>query len=158
MRITTKGRYAVTALLDLAIHERLGPVPLADISEYQGISLSYLEQLFAKLRRRGLVKGTRGPHGGYRLARSADQISVAEIISAVDENMDTTKCSGQGNCQDGERCLTHDLWTELSSQIHHFLQGITLTDLVDQPKVQERAHEQDLNGRRGLHNNRRNAA
>jgi len=157
MRITTKGRYAVTALLDLAIHERLGPVPLADISEYQGISLSYLEQLFAKLRRHGLVKGTRGPHGGYRLARSAEQISVAEIISAVDENMDTTKCSGQGDCQDGERCLTHDLWTKLSSQIHQFLRGISLADLVDQPKVQERAHEQDLNGRRGLHN-RRNAA
>ncbi len=157
MRITTKGRYAVTALLDLAIHERLGPVPLADISEYQGISLSYLEQLFAKLRRRGLVKGTRGPHGGYRLARAAEQISVAEIISAVDENMDTTKCSGQGDCQDGERCLTHDLWTELSSQIHQFLRGISLADLVNQPKVQERAHEQDMNGRRGLHH-RRNAA
>lgn len=157
MRITTKGRYAVTAMLDLAIHEKLGPVPLADISEYQGISLSYLEQLFAKLRRQGLVKGTRGPHGGYRLARTAETISVAEIISAVDENMDTTKCSGQGNCQDGERCLTHDLWTELSSQIHTFLDGITLANLVNQPKVRERASEQDLNGRRNLHS-RRNAA
>ena len=157
MRITTKGRYAVTAMLDLAIHEKLGPVPLADISEYQGISLSYLEQLFAKLRRQGLVKGTRGPHGGYRLARTAETISVAEIISAVDENMDTTKCSGQGNCQDGERCLTHDLWTELSSQIHTFLDGITLANLVNQPKVRERAGEQDLNGRRNLHS-RRNAA
>ncbi|GAB4347549.1 MAG: Fe-S cluster assembly transcriptional regulator IscR [Gammaproteobacteria bacterium] len=157
MRITTKGRYAVTALLDLALHERLGPVPLADISEYQGISLSYLEQLFAKLRRNGLVKGTRGPHGGYRLARPADQISIAAIISAVDENMDTTKCSGHGNCQDGERCLTHDLWTELSSQIHDFLEGITLADLVNQPKVQERAQAQDLHGRRGLQA-KRNAA
>ncbi|KAA3628991.1 MAG: Fe-S cluster assembly transcriptional regulator IscR [Proteobacteria bacterium] len=157
MRITTKGRYAVTAMLDLAIHEKLGPVPLADISEYQGISLSYLEQLFAKLRRQGLVKGTRGPHGGYRLARTAETISVAEIISAVDENMDTTKCSGQGNCQDGERCLTHDLWTELSNQIHTFLDGITLANLVNQPKVRERAGEQDLNGRRNLHS-RRNAA
>ena len=119
MRITTKGRYAVTAMLDLAIHERLGPVPLADISEYQGISLSYLEQLFAKLRRRGLVKGTRGPHGGYRLGREAGAINVAEIIAAVDESVDTTKCSGQGNCQDGERCLTHDLWTELSSHTRY---------------------------------------
>lgn len=157
MRITTKGRYAVTAMLDLAIHERLGPVPLADISEYQGISLSYLEQLFAKLRRRGLVKGTRGPHGGYRLGREAGAINVAEIIAAVDESVDTTKCSGQGNCQDGERCLTHDLWTELSSQIHRFLQGITLAHLVNQPKVRERAQEQDLGGRRGV-TSRRNAA
>lgn len=157
MRITTKGRYAVTAMLDLAIHEKLCPVPLADISEYQGISLSYLEQLFAKLRRQGLVKGTRGPHGGYRLARTAEAISVAEIISAVDESMDTTKCNGQANCQDGERCLTHDLWTELSQQIHGFLDGISLADLVNQPKVQERALEQDPTGRRSLHP-RRNAA
>lgn len=157
MRITTKGRYAVTAMLDLAIHERRGPVPLADISEYQGISLSYLEQLFAKLRRNRLVKGTRGPHGGYRLARSAETISVAEIISAVDESMDTTKCSGQANCQDGQTCLTHDLWTELSDQIHTFLSDISLARLVNQPKVQERALEQDLGGRRGLHQ-RRNAA
>ncbi len=158
MRITTKGRYAVTAMLDLAIHEKAGPVPLADISEYQGISLSYLEQLFAKLRRQRLVKGTRGPHGGYRLARSAETISVAEIISAVDENMDTTKCSGVGNCQDGERCLTHDLWSELSNQIHRFLDEISLAQLVDQPDIQARAQEQDLNGRRNLHQRRSAAA
>lgn len=157
MRITTKGRYAVTAMLDLAIHERVGPVPLADISEYQGISLSYLEQLFARLRRRGLVKGTRGPHGGYRLARTAEEITVAEIILAVDESMDTTRCAGQANCQDGDRCLTHDLWTELSQQIHQFLDGISLAHLVDQPKVMERALAQDMNGRRGLHQ-RRDAA
>ncbi len=157
MRITTKGRYAVTAMLDLALHERLKPVPLGDISEYQGISLSYLEQLFAKLRGRGLVKGTRGPHGGYRLARPATEISVAEIIAAVDESTDTTRCGGLGNCQDGERCLTHDLWTGLSDQIREFLEGISLAKLVNQPKVRERAAEQDLTGRRNL-NPKRNAA
>ncbi|ROR34146.1 Fe-S cluster assembly transcription factor [Inmirania thermothiophila] len=148
MRITTKGRYAVTAMLDLAVHEDHGPVPLAEISEAQGISLSYLEQLFAKLRRRGLVRGTRGPHGGYRLARPADEISIAEIITAVDEKLDATRCEQRGDCRGGERCLTHELWMELSERIHDFLDGITLAELVRRPAVRERAAALDLRGGR----------
>ena len=123
MRLSTKGRYSVTAMMDLAIHDKAGPVTLADISQCQGISLSYLEQLFAKLRKGGLVKGVRGPGGGYRLARPASEISIGEIISAVDESVDVTRCSGKADCDNGEACLTHELWTELSKRLYDFLPG-----------------------------------
>ena len=136
MKLSTKGRYAVTAMLELALHENERPVTLAEISQCQGISLSYLEQLFAKLRRRGLVEGVRGPGGGYRLARPASEITVAQIITAVDEKMDATRCGGEENCRDGERCLTHELWTELSRQIYEFLDGITLAGFLSRPSVQ----------------------
>lgn len=131
MRLTTKGRYAVTAMLDLALHYDEGPITLADISQRQGISLSYLEQLFSRLRKRGLVDSTRGPGGGYRLSRSANEIPVADVISAVDEKVDTTRCGGLGNCHDDKECLTHELWTELSNQIHEFLSNISLGMLVE---------------------------
>ena len=144
MRLTTKGRYAVTAMLDLALNQSKGAVTLQDIALKQEISLSYLEQLFAKLRGDGLVKGTRGPGGGYRLAQSADAISVAAIISAVDEKADMTRCGGEANCQDGEKCLTHELWTELSLEIYKFLDGITLSNLVSRPEVREVAERQGL--------------
>lgn len=131
MRLTTKGRYAVTAMLDLAIHQGQGPIALADIAQRQGISLSYLEQLFAKLRRRGLVTSVRGPGGGYNLARQASEIHVAEVIGAVDENVDTTRCGGAHNCQNNGPCLTHDLWADLSDRIFDYLNGISLQQLVD---------------------------
>lgn len=143
MKLSTKGRYAVTAMMDLALHETRGPVTLADISRCQGISLSYLEQLFAGLRRRGLVSGVRGPGGGYRLARPAGEITVADVIVAVDENVDATRCRGRENCQNGERCLTHDLWSELSARIYSFLDGITLADLAAEPSVRAVAVRQD---------------
>jgi Rrf2 family iron-sulfur cluster assembly transcriptional regulator len=132
MKLTSKGRYAVTAMLDLALHAQQGPVTLAGISERQGISLSYLEQLFTRLRKQGLVASTRGPGGGYTLSRSAHDIAVADVVTAVDESVDATRCGGRGDCQGGKRCLTHDLWTELSEQIYGFLSGITLGKLVDQ--------------------------
>lgn len=144
MRLTTKGRYAVTAMLDLALHYDDGPISLADISERQGISLSYLEQLFTKLRRTGLVKSTRGPGGGYALSRPAGEIAVADVITAVDENVDTTRCGGLSNCQDDERCLTHELWVDLSEQIYNFLSGISLGQLMDRTGVQEVAERQDM--------------
>ena len=143
MRISTKGRYSVTAMLDLAIHDKAGPVTLADISQCQGISLSYLEQLFARLRKRGLVKGVRGPGGGYRLARSAAEINIAEIISAVDETVDVTRCKGEGNCQNGERCLTHELWANLSDRLYEFLSGITLAQFVERPGIPELSMQRD---------------
>lgn len=143
MKLSTKGRYAVTAMMDLAIHDKLGPVTLAEISQCQGISLSYLEQLFAKLRKNKLVEGVRGPGGGYRLARTAEAITVADIIVAVDEKMDATRCKGREDCQDGVRCLTHELWTDLSHQIFNFLEGITLAQFVERPKVREVVHRQD---------------
>lgn len=143
MKLSTKGRYAVTAMLDLAIHGKQRPVTLADISQCQGISLSYLEQLFARLRKGGLVKGVRGPGGGYHLARSADHISIADVITAVDEKVDVTRCEGRENCQDGERCLTHDLWTDLSSRIYDFLDTITLGELVRRNSVVEITRRQD---------------
>jgi Rrf2 family iron-sulfur cluster assembly transcriptional regulator len=135
MKLSTKGRYAVTAMMHLAIHDRQGPVTLAEISLCQGISLSYLEQLFAKLRRRSLVEGVRGPGGGYRLALMPNQVTIADIISAVDERVDATRCCGQENCQNGQRCLTHQLWTDLSRQIFSFLEGITLAQFVERPAV-----------------------
>ena len=135
MKLTTKGRYAVTAMFDLALNSSVDPVSLAEISERQAISLSYLEQLFAKLRKHDLVVSTRGPGGGYRVSRQLCDIAVADIISAVDESVDATHCGGKENCRtDGQvrgRCLTHDLWAELSAQIEGFLSGISLEDLIN---------------------------
>ncbi|AJD47151.1 iron-sulfur cluster assembly transcription factor IscR [Isoalcanivorax pacificus W11-5] len=142
MRLTTKGRYAVTAMLDLALHASRGPVSLADISERQGISISYLEQLFAKLRRRELVVSVRGPGGGYQLSGDSREISVASVIDAVDESVDATRCGGQGDCQEGETCLTHHLWRDLSEQLHTFLSGISLGDLVARGDIQLIAERQ----------------
>ena len=130
MRLSTKGRYAVTAMLDLALNGKNGPVTLAEISENQGISLSYLEQLFAALRTKELVRGVRGPGGGYYLGKSADDISIANIICAVDEWVEFTRCGGRQNCSGGARCLTHTLWDDLSSEIFNFLANISLGDLV----------------------------
>ena len=150
MRLTTKGRYAVTAMLDLALHNRTGPISLADISRRQEISLSYLEQLFALLRRRSLVRSTRGPGGGYSLGRVSGEISVAEIVNAVSENYDVTSCQGEASCQQGEVCLTHFLWLDLSEKIHDFLHGISLHDLVQRHEVrcvsdrQERRQHGDI--------------
>jgi Rrf2 family iron-sulfur cluster assembly transcriptional regulator len=130
MRLSTKGRYAVTAMLDLALNGKNGPVTLAEISENQGISLSYLEQLFAALRSKDLVRGVRGPGGGYYLGKSADEISIANIICAVDEWVEFTRCGGRQNCSGGARCLTHTLWDDLSTEIFNFLAKISLGDLV----------------------------
>jgi len=130
MRLTTKGRYAVTAMLDLAINYQSGPITLSDISKRQNISLSYLEQLFSKLRKNGLVDSARGPGGGYRLSREADEIAVGQVITAVDEKIDVTQCGGKGDCKDGGPCLTHELWCDLSKQIYDFLNGISLGQLV----------------------------
>lgn len=143
MKLTTKGRYAVTAMLDLALHEEAGPIPLADISARQGISLSYLEQLFSRLRKRGLVTSTRGPGGGYSLARDLGGIAVADVMQAVDERVDSTACGGAVDCQDNQRCLTHDLWTDLSSQIREFLEGVSLEELVSRQSTREVAGRQD---------------
>lgn len=143
MRLTTKGRYAVTAMLDLAIHAGDGPVSLADISERQGISLSYLEQLFAKLRRNELVRSVRGPGGGYQLNREQQDIDVAQVIDAVNESVDATGCGHNGGCQDGDICLTHHLWCDLSSQIHEFLSQISLADLMARKDVRTVAERQD---------------
>lgn len=142
MRLTTKGRYAVTAMLDLALHYDQGSITLSDISHRQGISLSYLEQLFSKLRKNELVLSARGPGGGYRLSRPANELAVAEIIAAVDETVDATRCKRQGNCQHEERCLTHDLWCDLSDQIYNFLANISLASLVEKQAVQEIASRQ----------------
>ena len=136
MRLTTKGRYAVTAMLDLALHAQKGPVSLGDISDRQSISVSYLEQLFAKLRKSGLVSSVRGPGGGYQLAHLAGEIFVADIIDAVDESVDATRCGGQGDCQQGVTCLTHELWSDLSDQIHHFLANISLQEMLTRRQVQ----------------------
>lgn len=144
MRLSTRGRYAVTAMMDLALHNQVGPVTLADISTCQDISLSYLEQLFAKLRQANLVKGVRGPGGGYRLARPATEITVADIITAVDEQVDATRCQGRENCHGGKRCLTHELWTDLSDQIFQFLDNITLDRFTARPDIQELAKRQDI--------------
>ncbi len=143
MRLTTKGRYAVTAMLDLAIHGQAKPVSLNDISNRQGISLSYLEQLFAKLRRNELVSSVRGPGGGYRLARTEGDISIAQVVDAVNESMDATRCRGKGDCQEGDKCLTHNLWLDLSEQIHEFLDDISIQDLISKKEIRDVAKRQD---------------
>lgn len=131
MRLTTKGRFAVTAMLDIALYEADKPVTLAGISERQSISLSYLEQLFSRLRKQGLVSSVRGPGGGYRIAKAHQEISVSDIITAVDEQIDATQCGGQENCHDEGRCMTHELWASLNSKILEYLSGVTLADMVD---------------------------
>ena len=143
MRLTTKGRYAVTAMLDLAFHSDIKPVTLTDIAARQTISLSYLEQLFSRLRRANMVKGIRGPGGGYTLADTADKINIADIIAAVDEPIDATKCGGEANCQKEQACLTHDLCMGLSDQIRDYLKGITLAQLLEKHHVQTVAKRQD---------------
>ncbi|MDP2881097.1 MAG: Fe-S cluster assembly transcriptional regulator IscR [Azonexus sp.] len=134
MRLTTKGRFAVTAMMDLALRGEGGPVALASISERQGISLSYLEQLFGKLRRHKLVDSVRGPGGGYCIARSFDQVAVADIIRAVDEQLDATQCGGRENCHDEHRCMTHDLWSTLNAKMFDYLASVTLAELVCREK------------------------
>ena len=132
MRLTTKGRYAVTAMLDLSLNFELGAITLAAISERQGISLSYLEQLFSRLRKQGLVSSSRGPGGGYRLSRIASEITVMDVIAAVDEKVDSTQCKGKPNCHGEEQCLSHELWQSLSDQIRNYLAGISLAQVVQQ--------------------------
>jgi Rrf2 family iron-sulfur cluster assembly transcriptional regulator len=139
MRLTTKGRFAVTAMIDLAMRDGRRPVTLADISERQRISLSYLEQLFGKLRRRALVSSVRGPGGGYQLAKKMEEVSVADIIRAVDEPIDATQCGGRENCKDERKCLTHDLWANLNERIFEYLNSVTLAQLV--AKAQAEAAE-----------------
>lgn len=143
MRLTTKGRYAVTAMLDLAYHSEKRPVTLTDIAKRQNISLSYLEQLFARLRRAGMVEGVRGPGGGYQLSRDPMQINIADIITAVDETIDSTRCGGKGNCQNTQSCLSHDLWMGLSEQIRTYLSTISLQDLLQRKNVRQVAERQD---------------
>jgi Rrf2 family iron-sulfur cluster assembly transcriptional regulator len=146
MRLTTKGRFAVTAMIDVAMHCGNGPVTLAGVSERQKISLSYLEQLFGKLRRHGLVDSVRGPGGGYNLARRADAISVADVIVAVDEPIDATQCGGKENCKDDKRCMTHELWANLNAHIFSFLRSVSLEQLVRQQDKQAVAVLQDHRG------------
>ncbi len=143
MKLSTKGRYAVTAMFDIALHYEHGPVSLSEISERQGISLSYLEQLFTRLRKQGLVKSIRGPGGGYVLAVDSDEIAIADVIDAVDESVDTTRCGGSADCQNNQRCLTHDLWSNLSDQIRDYLSNITLAQAVNDMNVQKVAYRQD---------------
>ena len=143
MRLTTKGRYAVTAVLDLAFHQKDGPVSLAAISERQHISLSYLEQLFAKLRRNDVVSSTRGPGGGYKLKRDASDISVSDVILAVDEDCQMAKCDDVDSCNGDYQCLTHDLWQELSDEIRSFLDGISLAEVMANERVREVSVRQD---------------
>lgn len=137
MRLTTKGRFAVTAMMDLALRGGSGPVTLAEISGRQGISLSYLEQLFGKLRRHELVSSVRGPGGGYRIAKPTESIAVADIILAVDEPIDATQCAGKENCKDDEKCLTHDLWANLNERIFDYLGSVTLRQLVENQRAKE---------------------
>lgn len=145
MKLTSRGRYAVTAILDIALHGKTLPVSLADIAERQAISLSYLEQLFAQLRREGIVQSVRGPGGGYQLGKLPEDISVGMIISAVNESVDITKCKGSGNCQDDSKCLTHSLWERLEAQIGQFLNTISLAELAEEHKEHncETAHCHD---------------
>jgi Rrf2 family transcriptional regulator, iron-sulfur cluster assembly transcription factor len=141
MRLTTKGRFAVTAMMDLALHHGSGPVTLAEISGRQKISLSYLEQLFGKLRRHQLVESVRGPGGGYVLAKEMSEVTVTEIILAVDEPIDATQCGGKENCHDDRKCLTHDLWANLNQRIFDYLGGVNLRQLVDGEKAKEAAKQ-----------------
>ena len=155
MRLTTKGRFAVTAMIDVAMHATQAPVTLAGVSERQKISLSYLEQLFGKLRRHGLVASARGPGGGYRLARPAGELSVADVILAVDEPIDATQCGGKENCLDDRRCMTHELWAGLNAHIFAFLRSVTLEELVRQ---QERPDVNVLRVHRSLPGKKRESA
>ena len=141
MRLTTKGRFAVTAMIDLALHHGSGPVTLAEISGRRKISLSYLEQLFGKLRRHHLVESVRGPGGGYHLARDMGEVSVADIILAVDEPIDATQCGGKENCDDDKKCLTHDLWAALNERIFDYLGSVSLLQLVESQKAKEAVRE-----------------
>lgn len=141
MRLTTKGRFAVTAMIDLGMRHQRGPITLAGISERQRISLSYLEQLFGRLRRQGIVDSVRGPGGGYTLASPLDEISVAAIIRAVDEPIDATQCGGLGNCHDDRECMTHDLWTSLNTRIYDYLESVTLGELVAK-QLEKQAQEE----------------
>ena len=143
MRLTTKGRYAVTAMLDLAFHSQKNPITLTDIATRQTISLSYLEQLFSRLRKAGIVKGVRGPGGGYQLSQDPSLISIAAIISAVDEQIDSTKCGGKANCHNNLPCLSHDLWTGLSEHIHDYLNNISLAEILNKNSVLIRAEKQN---------------
>ncbi|MCK5728948.1 MAG: Fe-S cluster assembly transcription factor [Methylococcales bacterium] len=143
MRLTTKGRYAVTAMLDLAFHSQKKPITLTDIATRQIISLSYLEQLFSRLRKAGMVTGVRGPGGGYQLSRQPEDINIAEIINAVDEQIDSTKCAGKGNCHNNGPCLTHDLWTGLSAQIYDYLSEISLAEILAKGSVADIAESQN---------------
>ena len=143
MKLTTKGRYAVTAMLDLALHNDQAPVNLADISARQHISLTYLEQLFRKLRKKGLVESIRGPGGGYRLALSAEEITIARVMYAVDEHIDVTRCGGQQNCMGDVRCLTHDLWLDLNRHVADYLNSISLDELIRTNNVKKVADRQD---------------
>ena len=149
MRLTTKGRFAVTAMLDLAMRGGKGPVTLAGISQRQGISLSYLEQLFGKLRRHTLVESVRGPGGGYTLARNVENVSVADIITAVDEPLDATQCGGKENCHEERRCMTHDLWAKLNDKMYEYLDSVKLSDLVAQQATRKETVKvmQDRRGR-----------
>ncbi|WP_416042226.1 Fe-S cluster assembly transcriptional regulator IscR [Edwardsiella ictaluri] len=150
MRLTSKGRYAVTAMLDVALHSQEGPVPLADISERQGISLSYLEQLFSRLRKNGLVASVRGPGGGYLLGKETSEIAIGAVITAVDESVDATRCQGKEGCQGGTRCLTHTLWRDLSERISGFLNNISLAELVNNQEVMDVADRRDIDARRSV--------
>jgi|SRR5579864_1631937 Rrf2 family transcriptional regulator, iron-sulfur cluster assembly transcription factor len=149
MRLTTKGRFAVTAMLDLAMHGGKRPVTLAGISQRQSISLSYLEQLFGKLRRHTLVDSVRGPGGGYTLARGLDKMSVADIITAVDEPLDATQCGGKENCRDEGRCMTHDLWATLNDKMYEYLDSVKLSDLVAQQAERKEGVKVLLQDKRG---------
>jgi len=137
MRLTTKGRFAVTAMMDLALRGDDGPVALASVSERQKISLSYLEQLFGKLRRYNLVDSVRGPGGGYCIARPLDTVTVADIVRAVDEPLDATQCGGRENCLDDHRCMTHDLWAALNAKMYDYLSSVTLAGLVERQLAKE---------------------
>ncbi len=150
MRLTTKGRFAVTALLDLAMQRSSGPVRLAEISKRQQISLSYLEQLFAKLRQRKLVDSVRGPGGGYCLAKNMEHVSVADIILAVDEPIDSTQCGGKENCHNDKKCMTHDLWKKLNELIFDHLSAVTLKQLVDDQRVTQDGAMQMLDMRKTM--------
>ena len=141
MPLTTKGRFAVTAMIDLAMQQDAGPVTLAGISQRQKISLSYLEQLFAKLRRHDLVESTRGPGGGYQITRRLRDVSVADVILAVDEPLDATQCGGKENCTDEGPCMTHDLWARLNQQMLQFLGSVNLQTLVEEQREKDRRRE-----------------
>ena len=143
MKLTTKGRYAVTAMLDLALHDVAGPVCLSEIAGRQHISLPYLEQLFTRLRREGLVASTRGPGGGYNLGLAAAQVSVADIIRAVDESFDNPRCGGKHDCSEDRLCLTHELWESLGAEINRFLSGVTLAQLVQSHRARENSNAAD---------------